>query len=378
MRILAFAKTDLKYDGRILSNMNSLVKAFPEMDIIFIVLPHSYTDLYLIPRVKIVDYRFILRKYLSKYKLLQPITAFAFALFQMKSILKYRPKAVIVHDRSAALGPLLSSYFMKFRIVYDDHELFERPQGMFDKFWFLVEKKIIQKAHINLTANLYRKRIITSLFKMKNHPTVIDNIPFIKPDTIVSADCRVKIDNIMGIRANYRVILHQGRIFDERGLYELKSIIDTLPEEWKLCLVGAPDEEVKQLLEGCRNRKKVFNVGYIHYDELHTIWEQVDATIIIYKSALINNRYCAPNRMYYALSFGIPLIVNQSNPVLMGTIKKYANGYAFNEQKLDVQPFFSQYSDFRLNALKHRQDYAFGSVDRVLGPLYKNLSQEVL
>jgi glycosyltransferase involved in cell wall biosynthesis len=378
MVILATSKTDLKYDGRILSNMKSLINTSQNVEIVFINLPNETTTERHTFLFTVIEYNFSFRRVLARHPIFQPITALLFSIFQIVAILKYKPRIVLVHDRSAALGPLILSYFMKYSLVYDDHELFERPRGIYSRFWFYIEKKIILRARINLTANVYRQRIIATLFKLKIKPTVIENIPFITPLPIQVANCRNIVDKINKIRLTHKIILHQGRIFKERGLDEIRQIVDTLPTDWKLCLMGAPENEVESLLSIVKKPSHVVDLGFILYEELQHIWSRIQGAIIIYKPEKINNRYCAPNRLYFALSYGVPLLVNSDNPVLRGTIRKYSNGYAFGKNTTETIQFFENFVQYRRNAMKSMHEYSYQNVDDILNPLYDKLISDIV
>ena len=125
-----------------------------------------------------------------------------------------------------------------------------------------------------------------------------------------------------------------------------------MPEDWVLCLLGAPIHEYSSLIESEQWKKKVINLGFIEYEHIEDVWKEVDATIIIYKSKKINNRYCAPNRLFLALQSGKPIIANCDNPVLANYIKTWDNGVLVNLEKIELYHFFSKYSYYKSNARK--------------------------
>ena len=59
----------------------------------------------------------------------------------------------------------------------------------------------------------------------------------------------------------------------------------------------------------------------------------------MYKPYDLNNKYCAPNRVYLAYYFGKPIIVNDDNPVLNSFVKKSGSGEVINEYSNFVKVF---------------------------------------
>ena len=82
---------------------------------------------------------------------------------------------------------------------------------------------------------------------------------------------------------------------------------------------------------------KFIFIGKVKYSQISGIWNSVDAGIIFYETSKINNRFCAPNRLFLAANFGKPLIVNK-NPVLIDFINQHNSGVLF-EKKIKTQSF---------------------------------------
>jgi len=347
MKIIVFAKTNLTFDGRILSHLDKLTEGFPKANILFLLLPDGKTDVNLSPSIQIKEFNFKLRKFFSKYVILQFVTALVFAIYQIVTILKYKPKIITVHDLSAALGPVILSFFTRLNIIYDDHELFERPTNVVEYFWYYVERRILKIANGIIVANKERQKIIYFIFKPKCRIVVVENYPYYKNNTQ-----NTQINNALKeIKKKNKILLHQGRIFNERGAKEIKQIINQLPYDWCFCAIGVPNKEFNALFEEVLyDKSKFINLGYVNYNEVQSIWNEVDATIIIYKTNFINNRYCAPNRLFFALKTGIPIIVNKENPILAETIRNNKNGILIQEDKVCVSSFFENYNKYKENA----------------------------
>jgi glycosyltransferase involved in cell wall biosynthesis len=348
MKILSSAKTNLNFDGRILSHLDMLSECFSEVEILFLLLPDNKTCINLPSSIKLKEFNFKLRLFFSKYLLLQAITAFLFGIYQIINILKYKPNIITVNDLSAALGPVLLSYFIKINIIYDDHELFERPKSFSQFFWHFIEKRIIKISSGLIVANDERRKILYHIFKPKCKITIITNHPFDKYNSyntsVINTLKKIKSDN-------KKILLHQGRVFKERGLIEIKQILSQMPSDWSFCTLGVPKKEFESLFDDLSyDEDRFINLGYVNYNDLQSIWNEVDATIIIYKSNLINNRYCAPNRLFFALKSGIPIISNQDNPILSRIIKDNKNGFLVSENGVFVSSFFENYFSLKQNA----------------------------
>ena len=354
MKIIVFAKTNLTFDGRILTHLDALTEGFPKANILFLLFPDGNTDVNLSPSIQIREFNFKLRKLFSKYVILQYVTALVFAIYQIATILKYKPKIITVCDLSAALGPVILSFFTRLNIIYDDHELFERPTNIIEYFWYYVERRILKIANGIIVANKERRKILYFIFKPKCKMVVVTNHPYNKKNTYNNPINK----RLKEIKKKNKILLHQGRIFNERGSKEIKQIINQLPHDWCFCTIGVPNREFNALFdEGLYDKSKFINLGYVNYDEVQSIWNEVDASIIIYKSNFINNRYCAPNRLFFALNTGVPIIVNKENPILSEVIKNNKNGILIQEDKVCVSSFFENYNKYKeyanLSVSKH-------------------------
>jgi glycosyltransferase involved in cell wall biosynthesis len=366
MKIIVLAKTNLNFDGRILSHLDALTECFPKANILFLLIPDGKTNVHLPPSIQLKEVNFILRKLFSKSVILQFVTAFVFAIYQIATILKHKPKIITVNDLSAALGPVILSFFTRLNIVYDDHELFERPTKAVEYFWFYVEKRIVKIANCIIVANKERAKILSYIFKPKCKIVVVTNHPYNKKSSYNNAINKT----LREIKKKNKIILHQGRIFNERGSQEIKQIITQLPHDWCFCAIGVPKIEFDALFdEGNYDKSKFVNLGYVNYDQVQSIWNEVDASIIIYKPNFINNRYCAPNRLFFALSTGIPIIVNRENPVLSEVINKNKNGISIKEDKVCVSSFFENYNKYKeyanLSVSKHTGQENKDNISRI-------------
>ena len=59
----------------------------------------------------------------------------------------------------------------------------------------------------------------------------------------------------------------------------------------------------------------------------------------MYKPYDLNNKYCAPNRVYLSYYFGKPILVNEDNPVLNSFVKKFGCGKVINENSNFLKVF---------------------------------------
>src|SRR5690606_10973992 len=87
----------------------------------------------------------------------------------------------------------------------------------------------------------------------------------------------------------------------------------------------------KFLSEHDIDENKCVFIGSINYLDLHKFWARGVASIVLYLPTYINNRLCAPNRLYISVKMGLPVIVNRDNPVLSSFIEDYKCGYYIDE-----------------------------------------------
>lgn len=124
-----------------------------------------------------------------------------------------------------------------------------------------------------------------------------------------------------------------GRLCDEDVyLSEFINTIKKFPNLAELHLIGwdfSNEEKIKQF-------SNIFFHGQKGHDELLILLDDFHISIIGYRPHSFNNKYCAPNKLYEALSLSMPIIANSLNPPLVDIINEEKCGILTNFDKIST------------------------------------------
>lgn len=374
MRIAIVIKTSLDFDGRVISQIDALSSNYPESKITILLLPDKKTTIKFARNVSIKEIKLISRKL--------PTSAF-WQLFKMveygitvnKILLNLKPDIIHIHDENSIIGPLIYKLLKKHTcIIYDDHELRNLPpKNIQQRIMLLLERIIYKKANLCIVANESRKKFVVPILK-PTQIAVIENWHYKRPTKEFQKGTQKLLLQIDKLKRNgEKIILHQGFLHENRRIDLVEKIVNQLPDEWKMLFIGIPQEKYNEYFDG--NKKTCFG-GYIFNADLDIIWSKMDAVIIFYNTDDLNNKYCAPNRIFLALNLGIPVIVNKQNPELKKVIDIYKNGIGMEEKSYrdDLNYFFSHHKKILTNALKLKGAFEYqGKIKHPVIKLYKIL-----
>ncbi|MFT7381882.1 MAG: glycosyltransferase involved in cell wall biosynthesis [Roseivirga sp.] len=346
-KVAILLKSNLKYDGRVLAEIDTLSLQYPKNDFRIILLPDGPLDSIVLPEnvsIKIISIN--VRK--SRFKrVLLPFTTFCYTLMCFFELVKFKPDVIHVHDIFPVPSGLLYSFFASVNIVYDDHELFKVKTNFFQKLLYWSEAQIIRKAKIVLVANSYRSRIVRFIYSVpKEKVFTLENFNHLRKERDTNfKDQRFNelIDTIHG--DNHLAILHQGQVSEGRGLKYLLEFSTKIQGRAKIIFMGISEQRYERLIVEYPHLKMVSaHIGYVPYELINEYWSKVDATLVFYDIKEINNKYCAPNRLYLALSNRIPLMVNLENPVLSEAVIRHDAGMVMTDTltEKEIEVFLSK------------------------------------
>lgn len=124
-----------------------------------------------------------------------------------------------------------------------------------------------------------------------------------------------------------------GRLCDEDVyLSEFINTIIEFPDLAELHLIGwdfSNEEKIKPF-------SNIFFHGQKEHEELLMLLEDFHISIIGYRPHSFNNKYCAPNKLYEALSLSMPIIANSLNPPLVEIINEEKCGLLTNFDEISI------------------------------------------
>lgn len=214
------------------------------------------------------------------------------------------------HDYySAALVPWVKRIKPKTKIIYDSHEIIIPEQGkkhsLRDLFFYYFEKKAVKTAGLVICASQDRSALMKEHYRLNTYPLSIDNIselPIIRDE---SSDKLLK-ELHQSIKAPilvYAGVLVKGRRID--------TLIDIISKHLtgSLLIVGdGPDRKRLEELSSLRIPGRYYFTGSIPYEHMGAILLECDVGFISYPNDTMNNKLCAPNKIYEYASVQLPMI----------------------------------------------------------------------
>lgn len=317
MKKIAFiAKTNLNNDGRILNELKILKNKYGDsLWIDFILMPDNPLTIC----VKEVDRFHILDTSIRNSRLFRFFTVFEFTIKALLKLLKLKPD--LVHAQNTAITLPVYLYRLirgtSVKIIYDDHELPNENESLQLKLLQYFESRLMSKADYVVFANAERQDYLEQMRSPKLiNSTYILNLPYFEEnnaEVAKEATPVLKFKQENGIK----FIMHQGIIEVERGRTQLAEFSKLLPENVRILIVGVTDEFFDRFIKEYHlDANRFYFVGLVPYFLLNEYWKIVDASIVMYLPKYLNNRLCAPNRLYISFNNALPIIVNKDNPVL--------------------------------------------------------------
>ncbi|MDM1033763.1 hypothetical protein HXZ91_04620 [Myroides odoratimimus] len=357
-KVVFVAKTNLNNDGRILNELKILKDFYvDQFSFDFILMP----DKPLTIEITEIDNLHILDSNIRNNKFLRAFTVFDFTLQCFKKLKQIKPEIIHAQDTAITLPILLYKKYVdtKVVVIYDDHEVPNENEGVSIRLFQYFESRLMQLSQKIITAN--KERLLYLAENNRNfdrsRADYFLNLPYFE-DVNLSKEFTLS-ETIKLLKqkqeANYKYIMHQGIIEVERGRDKLADFSEKLDEVCKILIVGVSKEYFNNFLEEYKlDGTKFIFVGSVPYFELAEYWRLVDASIVMYLPTYLNNKLCAPNRLYISFLNSIPIIVNKNNPVLSNFIEENTCGlYIEDINKNNIENIWSiKYTSDKIEGLK--------------------------
>lgn len=215
------------------------------------------------------------------------------------------------HEEYAFLFPLLKK---KETVLWDLHEIPEWfLQPKFHKIFHKIEEKALKIVH----ANKFRIDYLNNSGLITNPPKhdAIRNYPdgnFIHNDE-KHQDAKLFFD---WLKDNEYVFI-QGISTNDR--YPFQSISSVLHStKMKIAVIGSVSNDVKMALSnefGPLLNDRVYFTGMLDQMVIPVFMKHAKFSMIFYSTDKPNQRFCEPNRFFQILSFGVPVICGNNEPM---------------------------------------------------------------
>lgn len=326
-------RTRLQYDGRVVALINSLAMSFPNDRIYLYQYPMDTCSYVRFPKNVVLLERKLLFSFFGKSHFIQQLKALEYALASLFFMILSKPETIQVHHEVVALGPLIYKLIYKrSKVVYDDKEFYHPSDNNIPNLLYYIERQLIMRAELIISCNQYRAKALRIIHGVdERRILLLDNLVFDKKKTkLIDREWYAIVQNLKS--QGYKIIIHQGKIDDKRGVKLLSEFVEKLDETYVSVFIGASDDAFTRFKSSFSTgvASRVVNLGFIDYSELSSFYEVIDAAIVFYSNETFNNKFCAPNRLYLAINSGKPVIVNKGNTVLCNFVEKNGCGLIFS------------------------------------------------
>ena len=145
-------------------------------------------------------------------------------------------------------------------------------------------------------------------WKLSKRPHLLRNKPYAHPRTKNMKGTTVQTRQAIAAMEGKKTLVYQGGIVGDRDLSVLANILAHADSDLWLVLSGPADEGAVDRLKSIYGR--TIYLGNIPAPLHLEITSHAHICIAFYKDNCINNRYCAPNKIYEYAGFGIPMLCN--------------------------------------------------------------------
>ena len=298
--------------------------------------------------VTIISYR-------KKYSLIGILNAWFNMVSDAKTL---KPVLLHAHDvNSLPLGFILAKYTGA-KFIYDSHELWSQSHHKNRAKIILTSIKIMElflakKADCIITVSNNIARYLRSYFK-HNRIYVIRNIPtYIKPKMCKKLS-RKLIRKTWDVNEKNLVVLYQGLLKSERGIFVIADAIKLLSSEnFLFVFMGeGPDKEKlkKYMIENNLNHLVKFQEA-VNQDVLACYTKSADIGIHAIQNTCLNHDFCLPNKLFEYAKCEIPIVV--SNLTEMGEFVKN-NGFGVTFEDGNASSLATKILDFKNNTYRNK------------------------
>ena len=143
-------------------------------------------------------------------------------------------------------------------------------------------------------------------FNLKKRPIVLPNKPYFIPPYEELDLISDKYKQYLDVFKNKKVILYQGHIGEGRDLSKFISAVKQLPQ-YQLVLMGKNHgilEKYKQI------NPNIVHIDFIPAPDYLLFTSYCHIGLVSYDTNILNNAYCAPNKIYEYTAYGKPIIGN--------------------------------------------------------------------
>jgi glycosyltransferase involved in cell wall biosynthesis len=320
MKVLHISNTNLFWDYRIQREMKAVSKVEHIAQLYGVGVnfdegaAHQNIEL----KIKNLD---IMASRLPRIKLFKLIRAgLVFLEFILRSIIEiilFKPDIIHCHDTPALLPTRLCRFFMKFRIIYDAHELMTHKAGntkITTAVFHLIEKFSWNRIDGFITVGEAIKEWYFTSYNPKDNAIIYN-----APTPAGSNDyqfSRNYLREVFGIADNDKVFAFVGQFSQGRGIKKILKTFENLPLNTHVIFLGYGEleSEIKLMSDRCLN---IHLHPAIEHEHVVTFLKLCDYGLCLIEDVSKSDRLCLPNKLFEYMQAELPILASDLPEIKM-------------------------------------------------------------
>ncbi len=363
----------LESDGRVHRSLRALRDDFEVT-----IFAHCQPGAFSMEKVKVIERRVDIY---DNNKLLEQVL---YNLSFIRVALKVKPDIVYGHDYYLPFVTYVIRLLTKAKIVYDAHELMAPTPGLKiglrERIFYHLEKSVIKKFDLVIAANEERAAYMKKWYQLKKTPLPILNIiEQVNPAELLSAEELVSEHSVLSkVPADATLFVYQGVVVEKRRIDLIIDKVAQLKNTHVLIVGGGEAEYVGKLKMHFSDHglSNIHFLGKVDIKVLYSILKTADFGIIAYDSVDLNNRFCAPNKLYEYAFFELPMVTS-SQELFVKTFDEYPLGIVVSEDMSLFEEEFEQFKgksdQLKSTFVRFREKYNFENEKKKLRLAVKSL-----
>ncbi len=168
-------------------------------------------------------------------------------------------------------------------------------------------RRIAPRMDVLTACQPHRASYMVDWWQLSRRPYILPNKPYGTPPDRGDGSTEALAQAISCLRGK-KVLLYQGNISANRNLTDLARSLAAIGSDYTLAMAGVPyDDGVQDLRDIYPN---CLYLGYFPAPSHLELTPYATVGIAFYRDNCINNRYCAPNKIYEYAGCGVPMLCN--------------------------------------------------------------------
>ncbi len=258
----------------------------------------------ILPKQPRESYSLLARKYfagLRKYLGYKPRVEFAWQPFRLATW-RLLEKELLQTD-VFWVASVWSAFFLGRRLLNEFYvlhilELYESETRLL--------KKYALQARCVVEPEISRAAIHRVWLGLQKTPTVIPNKPFYHPRQRKLDIADTRISTIIQNCSNKKIVVYQGVIDRDRPLCCFAGAMDALKDSVTWVIMGRYNTYLESLKVICPS---LIYIGFVPNPDHLSVTSHASIGVLQYPADMLNNIFCAPNKIWEFSGFGIPVLV---------------------------------------------------------------------